>query len=324
MSQLSEIKKPISEDLKEFQKVFRISVKTSVPLLDVIMQYILKSKGKQMRPIIVLYSAKMFGKIDEKAYRAATLVELLHTATLVHDDVVDESDRRRGRFSINALWKKKIAVLVGDYLLSRGMLTAVKGKDYDLLEIVSEAVMEMSEGELLQIEKARKLDIDELVYYDIIRKKTASLLASCFAVGAASVTNNEVDIKRMWEIGENIGMAFQIKDDIFDFEKSTAIGKPTGIDIKEQKMTLPLIYLLNNSKNSVKKKIIRTIKRHSTDKVAVDKIVEQVKESGGLAYASEKMMEFKNKALEMLREYPENEARLALEKVIEYTIDRKK
>lgn len=213
MTLLKKLKEPISSELKEFQKIFRLSVKSSVPLLDVIMNYILKAKGKQIRPLIVLYSAALFDGINESTYRAATLIELLHTATLVHDDVVDESDRRRGRFSINALWKNKIAVLAGDYLLSRGMLTALQAKDYSTLEIVSEAVKEMSEGELLQIEKARKLDIDESVYYDVIRKKTASLLASCFAAGASSSCKNQEDIKKMWDIGEYAGMAFQIKDD---------------------------------------------------------------------------------------------------------------
>ncbi len=253
MTVLKQLKQPISSELDQFQTFFRNSVKSSVPLLDVIMRYILRSKGKQMRPLIVLYSSKLLGEINEKTYRSATLIELLHTATLVHDDVVDDSERRRGMFSINALWKNKIAVLVGDYLLSRGMLVALQGKDYQTLEIVSDAVKEMSEGELLQIEKARKLDIDEKVYYEVIRKKTATLLAACFALGAASVSDNNDSIKKMWSIGENLGMAFQIKDDIFDFEKKSAIGKPTGIDIKEKKMTLPLIYLLNNSSASDKK-----------------------------------------------------------------------
>jgi octaprenyl-diphosphate synthase len=324
MSELNQLKKPIEVELKEFQKVFRSSFKSSVSLLDVITRYILRSKGKQMRPMIVLYSSKLFGEINEKTYRSASLIELLHTATLVHDDVVDDSDRRRGIFSINALWKNKIAVLVGDFLLSRGMLLALQAKDYETLEIVSDAVKEMSEGELLQIEKARKLDIDENVYYDVIRKKTASLLASCFAAGAASVTDNEESIKKMWDIGENLGMAFQIKDDIFDFQKTNLIGKPTGIDIKEKKMTLPLIYLLNNSSSYEKKKIINSIKRHSTDSKYVDKIIEQVKNSGGLEYAEEKMLEFKAKAVESLMTFPENEARLALEKIVDFTISRKK
>ncbi len=324
MTLLKKLKEPISSELKEFQKIFRLSVKSSVPLLDVIMNYILKAKGKQIRPLIVLYSAALFDGINESTYRAATLIELLHTATLVHDDVVDESDRRRGRFSINALWKNKIAVLAGDYLLSRGMLTALQAKDYSTLEIVSEAVKEMSEGELLQIEKARKLDIDESVYYDVIRKKTASLLASCFAAGASSSCKNQEDIKRMWDIGEYAGMAFQIKDDLLDFEKSTITGKPTGIDIKEKKMTLPLIYLLNQSSILKKRKIINIIKRHNTNKVKVNWIMNEVSISGGIKYAKEKMEEFKTKSLSLLKEYPESDSRLALEQIIEFTIDRKK
>ena len=324
MSLLKELKKPIANELNEFQKVFRQSVKTSVPLIDVIMKYILKAKGKQIRPLIVLYSAKLFDGINESTYRSATLIELLHTATLVHDDVVDDSDRRRGRFSINALWKNKIAVLVGDYLLSRGMLTALQAKDYHTLEIVSEAVKEMSEGELLQIEKARKLDIDEAVYYEIIRKKTASLLASCFAVGAASAKQSELDVEKMWKIGENTGMAFQIKDDIFDFQKNSNIGKPTGIDIKEKKMTLPLIFLLNKSSILEKRKIINVVKRYNTSKEKVAWLIDAVNNSGGIDYATEKMNEYKSKALALLKEFPKSESRDALEKIIEFSIDRKK
>ncbi len=324
MTLLKELRKPISNELNEFQKVFRNSVKSTVPLLDVIMNYILKSKGKQMRPLIVLYSATLFDGINESTYRAATLIELLHTATLVHDDVVDESDRRRGRFSINALWKNKIAVLVGDYLLSRGMLTSLQAKDYNVLEIVSEAVKEMSEGELLQIEKARKLDIDESVYYDVIRKKTASLVASCFAAGASSSCQSDDDIKKMWNIGEYAGMAFQIKDDLLDYEKSNVTGKPTGIDIKEKKMTLPLIYLLSKSSFLKKRKIINIIKQHNTNKEKVNWIMNEVKNAGGIKYATDVMAQYKNKAINMLREYPESTSRLALEQIIEFTIDRKK
>lgn len=324
MSVLNQIKNPINNELNEFQKVFRDSFKSNVPLLNVITRYILRSKGKQMRPMIVLYSSKLFGEINEKTYRSASLIELLHTATLVHDDVVDDSDRRRGMFSINALWKNKIAVLVGDFLLSRGMLLALKAKDFETLEIVSDAVKEMSEGELLQIEKARKLDINESVYYDVIRKKTASLLASCFAVGTASVTDDKDTIKKMWDIGENLGMAFQIKDDIFDFEQTNIIGKPTGIDIKEKKMTLPLIYLLNNTSNSEKKRIINSIKRHSSESKHVNRIITDVKNSGGLQYAEEKMLEFKKKAMDSLVTFPDNEARKALELIVDYTISRKK
>lgn len=324
MTLLKEFKKPLSKEFEEFQKIFRKSVKSSVPLLDIIMKYILKAKGKQIRPLIVFYSAALFDGINESTYRAATLIELLHTATIVHDDVVDDSDRRRGRFSINALWKNKIAVLVGDYLLSRGMLTALQAKDYSTLEIVSEAVKEMSEGELLQIEKARKLDIDEEIYFEIIRKKTASLLASCFAAGTSSSTNDPDNIKKMWNIGEYAGIAFQIKDDLLDYEKSNIIGKPSGIDIKEKKMTLPLIYLLNHSSVLKKRKIINIIRNNKSKTDKINWLLNEVNSSGGLKYASEKMLDYSNKALNLLREYPESNNRSALEQIIEFTIDRKK
>ncbi|HJN05507.1 MAG TPA: polyprenyl synthetase family protein [Bacteroidales bacterium] len=324
MTLLKDLKKPLSKEIKEFQKIFRKSVKSTVPLLDIIMRYILKTKGKQIRPLIVFYSAALFNGINESTYRAATLIELLHTATLVHDDVVDDSDRRRGRFSINALWKNKIAVLVGDYLLSRGMLMALQAKEYSTLEIVSEAVKEMSEGELLQIEKARKLDIDEAIYFEVIRKKTASLLASCFAAGASSSTNNQEDIKKMWNIGESAGIAFQIKDDLLDFDKSNVIGKPSGIDIKEKKMTLPLIYLLIHSPALKKRKIINIIKKHNSNSDKVNWVVNEIISVGGLKYATEKMIDYSTKALNLLHEYPESNNRLALEQIIEFTIDRKK
>jgi octaprenyl-diphosphate synthase len=288
------------------------------------MNYILKTKGKQMRPLFVLYSAGVFGKINDSTYRAATLIELMHTATLVHDDVVDDSFQRRGRFSINALWRNKIAVLVGDFLLSRGLLTALENKEFTILEIVSKAVKDMSEGELLQIEKARKLDISEEIYYEIIRKKTASLLASCFATGASSTCNQVDNIEKMRQIGEYAGMAFQIKDDLFDFTESNKTGKPSGIDIKEKKMTLPLIYLLNQSNYLEKRKIINIVKNHNTDNEKVRWLIDQVNQSGGMNYATKKMMEFKGKALDLLYEFPENESRKALEKLIEFTIDRSK
>ena len=323
MSSLLEIKRPVTEELAAFQKVFRNAVKSKVPLLDVIMRYILKAKGKQMRPLVVIYSAKLFGEVNDSTYRAATLVELMHTATLVHDDVVDDSSQRRDRFSINALWKNKIAVLVGDYLLSRGLLVALEHKEYNTLDIVSKAVKQMSEGELLQIEKARKLDIEEDIYYEIIRKKTASLLASCFAAGAAS-SASENDIEKMRLIGENAGMAFQIKDDLFDFVKGNSTGKPSGIDIKEKKMTLPLIYSLNQVSTAEKRKMIQIVKRYNTDAKKVDWLMEKVLTSGGIQYATEKMLEFKNKSIDLLNEFPENQARKALELLIEFTIERKK
>lgn len=323
MNSLSEIKRPVTDELAAFQKVFRNSVKTKVPLLDVIMRYILKAKGKQIRPLIVIYSAKLFNDVNESTYRAATLIELMHTATLVHDDVVDDSTQRRGRFSINALWKNKIAVLVGDYLLSRGLLVALENKEYKILDIVSRAVKEMSEGELLQIEKARKLDIKEDIYYEIIRKKTASLLASCFASGAASASG-DADIEKMRKIGELAGMAFQIKDDLFDFSKGNNTGKPSGIDIKEKKMTLPLIYALNQVSKSDKRKMINIVKHYNTDHKKVDWLMEMVVQSGGIQYATEKMLEFMNSAIDLLHEFPENEARNSLEQLIEFTIERKK
>jgi len=323
MSSLLEIKRPVTEELAAFQKVFRNAVKSKVPLLDVIMRYILKAKGKQMRPLVVIYSAKLFGEVNEATYRAATLVELMHTATLVHDDVVDDSSQRRGRFSINALWRNKIAVLVGDYLLSRGLLVALEHKEYTTLDIVSKAVKQMSEGELLQIEKARKLDIEEDIYYEIIRKKTASLLASCFAAGAASSASNG-DIEKMRLIGENAGMAFQIKDDLFDFVKGNSTGKPSGIDIKEKKMTLPLIYSLNQVSKAEKRKMMQIVKRYNTDPKKVDWLIEKISDSGGIQYATEKMLEFKNKSINLLHEFPENQARKALEQLIEFTIERKK
>jgi len=324
LTSLKKIKQPVSSELKAYQKVFRDAVKSKVPLLDVIMRYILKAKGKQMRPLFVIYSAALFENINPSTYRAATLVELMHTATLVHDDVVDDSDQRRGRFSINYLWKNKIAVLAGDYLLSRGMLLALENKDFEVLEIVSRAVKDMSEGELLQLEKARKLNIDEEVYYEIIRKKTASLLASCFATGAISAGADRSKTEKMRLIGEYSGMAFQIKDDLFDFQKSNETGKPSGIDIKEKKMTLPLIYLLNQSTSSKRRKLINIIKNHNTDGEKVSWLMEQVAQSGGMDYAKTKMLEFKNKALELLNEFPENQARIALEQLIEYSIERKK
>ena len=324
MRSLSEIKKPVEKEFKAFQKLFRQTVKSKVPLLDIIMRYILKSKGKQMRPLFVLYSAGLFENINHSTNIAATLIELMHTATLVHDDVVDESFQRRGLFSINYLWKNKIAVLAGDFLLSRGMLLALENKEFGLLEIVSKAVKEMSEGELLQLEKARKLDISEEIYYDIIRKKTASLLASCFATGAYSSTDDQEKIEQMRQIGENAGMAFQIRDDLFDLQVDNKSGKPVGIDIKEKKMTLPLIYLLNHSSSSEKRKIINIFKNHKDDREKVTWLIEQINLSGGIDYAIDKMMEYKNRAIEILLKFPENQSRKALVDLIDYIIERKK
>lgn len=310
--------------MEEFEGRFRSSMRSEVALLDKITHYIVKRKGKQMRPMFVFLTAKMLAGTNDQTYRAATLIELLHTATLVHDDVVDDADKRRGFFSINALWKNKVAVLVGDYLLSRGLLLAVKHKDYHLLEITSNAVQEMSEGELLQMEKARKLDITEEVYFDIIRQKTASLIASCCASGAASVTEDKAVIEQMRLFGETVGVAFQIRDDLFDYGSSKDIGKPTGIDIKEKKMTLPLIYALSNSDRSEKRFIINTIKNHNTNDERVGKVIEMVRQKGGIEYTENRMKEYQQRALAMLEAYPQNEARKSLVDLVNFVIDRTK
>jgi octaprenyl-diphosphate synthase len=324
MLTLEEIKEPIQENLKEFEKKFKASMKSSVPLLDTVTRYIYKRKGKQMRPMFVFLTAKMCGEVNESTYRAASLIELLHTATLVHDDVVDDSNERRGFFSINALWKNKIAVLVGDYLLSRGLLLSVEGNNYDLLRIVSGASKDMSEGELLQIEKARRLDISEEIYFEIIRKKTASLISSCCACGASSVGASDEMTARMKKFGELVGISFQIKDDLFDFEAGNRTGKPSGIDIKEQKMTLPLIYMLSQLSSSEKRQTIRTIKKHHDDPAKVSGIIDQVNHSGGISYARNKMLEYRQQALDMLQEMPDNEARKSLEQLVIYTTERNK
>jgi len=324
MLTLEEIKKPILSNLQEFDQKFRVSMKSSVPLLDTVTRYLYKRKGKQMRPMFVFLSAKMCGEVNESTYRAASLIELLHTASLVHDDVVDDSNERRGFFSINALWKNKIAVLVGDYLLSRGLLLSLDGNDFHLLKIVSGAVREMSEGELLQIEKARRLDISEDLYFEIIRKKTASLISSCCACGAASVGASEEMTAQMKKFGEYVGISFQIKDDLFDFESGNRTGKPNGIDIKEQKMTLPLIYMLSQLGPVEKRRTIRTIKNHHDDPARVAEIIDQVNHSGGISYARSKMLEYRQKALDMLQTMPDNEARQALEKLVMYTTERNK
>ena len=317
-------KKVIGAELELFEKHFKDAVKSRVSLLDRIMQYIVKRKGKQMRPMFVLLSAKLHGEINDSSYRAASLVELLHTATLVHDDVVDEAFERRGFFSINALWKNKIAVLVGDYLLSKGLLLSLENKDFTILTILSNAVKNMSEGELLQMEKTRNLNFDESVYYEIINGKTASLLASSCAAGASSVSNDSEVIEQMRAFGENVGMAFQIKDDLFDFADDTSIGKPTGIDIKEKKMTLPLIYALNNCTWIEKRKIINIIKNHSQESEKVKQVIDFVIEKGGIIYANKIMHDYKNKALIALNKFPDNEARKSLERLLVYVIERKK
>lgn len=323
LNDLEHIKQTIAAELDLFEIKFREAMKSKVALLDTIMTYIVKRKGKQIRPMFVFMSAKLFNGISEQTYRGASLVELLHTATLVHDDVVDDSDERRGFFSINALWKNKIAVLVGDYLLSKGLLLSVKNKDYALLEIVSNAVEAMSEGELLQIEKTRNLNLSEDVYFDIIRKKTASLIASCCAIGAASAGANETEIQKMHLFGEKIGIAFQIKDDLMDYGNDD-IGKPKGIDLKEKKLTLPIIYTLNNADQKTRSFIINTIKNHHLNKDKIDAVIKYVNDHNGIQYTREVMHRYKNEALTILTEIGNPEEAKQLIKLVDFVIDRKK
>ena len=322
---VEQIKQPIAYEMELFEQKFLLSMSSKVALLNRITTYIVNRKGKQMRPMFVFLVAKMVdnGQVSERTYRGASVIELIHTATLVHDDVVDDSNRRRGFFSINALWKNKIAVLIGDYLLSKGLLLSIDNNDFDLLKIISVAVREMSEGELLQIEKARQLDITEAIYYDIIRQKTATLIAACCSLGAASVKPNSNDVESMRKFGELIGMAFQIKDDLFDYGEDK-IGKPTGIDIKEQKMTLPLIYVLNNCSTKDKKWLINSVKNHNKDKSRVKEVIEFVKKNGGLEYAVSKMEAFKNEALSLLNAYRDSEFKASLILMVNYVIERKK
>ena len=315
-------KKIIGKELELFEIHFKEAVKSRVSLLDRIMQYIVKRKGKQMRPMFVLLSAKLNGEINDASYRAASLVELLHTATLVHDDVVDDALERRGFFSINALWKNKIAVLVGDYLLSKGLLLSLENKDFEILTILSDAVKKMSEGELLQMEKTRNLNFDESVYYEIIYGKTASLLASSCAAGASSVTKDPEQIQKMKDFGEYVGMAFQIKDDLFDYGDEI-IGKPTGNDIKEKKLTLPLIHILQKCTPALKKKIVYIVKNNNNDKRKVKFVIDHVKQLGGIEYAQNKMIEYRDKALVVLHSFPPSTTRDALEELVRYTTDRK-
>jgi octaprenyl-diphosphate synthase len=324
LSSYSDIKHPIREHIENFEKSFMASMKSSVPLLDTITKYILKRKGKQMRPIFVFLSAGLHGQINESTYTAASMIELLHTATLVHDDVVDDSNLRRGFFSINALWKNKIAVLVGDYLLSKGMLVSLEKNEFRLLRIVSDAVREMSEGELLQIEKARRLDIKEDVYFEIIRKKTASLIASCCATGTASTTDDPDILEKMRRFGELTGIAFQIKDDLFDYEKHNSTGKPGAADIREQKMTLPLIHLLGQAGRVDKRHIISTVKNHHNDQKRVAELIRQVNDAGGIRYAHEKMLQYRTQALDILSGFPNNEYRTSLSQLVMYTTEREK
>ena len=322
MKNLDKIKLPIKKEMDLFEDKFSNSMISDVPLLNRITHYVVKRKGKQMRPMFVFLTAKMMsdnGIINERVYRAASIIELIHTATLIHDDVVDSSDKRRGFFSLNALWKNKIAVLVGDFLLSKGMLLCIDNDDFDLLKIISKSVKDMSQGELLQIEKARRLDIDEKTYFDIITKKTASLIASCCALGASASNSSKTQINKFYKLGEKIGIAFQLKDDLFDYGRRK-IGKPTGIDIKEKKLTLPLIYALNNSSNSKKKWLINSVK-NSNDDVIKD-IINYVTEIGGIDYTQKKINEFYNSTIEDLKNFEDNEFKESLKKLIKYVIER--
>jgi len=323
MPGINQIKQPIAADINAFEEKFKASMHSDAPLLDRITHYIVKRKGKQIRPMFVFFAAKLCGGILESTHRGAALVELLHTATLVHDDVVDNAYERRGFFSINALWKNKIAVLVGDYLLAKGLLLSVNNNEFRLLQIVSEAVKQMREGELLQIEKVRKMDISESLYFDVIRQKTASLIASCCACGAASAGADEETIEKMRLFGEKVGIAFQIKDDTFDFGTDD-VGKPLGIDIKEKKVTLPLIYALNRADRSEKKRIINLVKNHQEDPKKIAEIIDFVNAKEGVHYANQKMLEYQQEAFDILYTFEEGEARTGLEQLVRYTTERKK
>ncbi|WP_116126488.1 polyprenyl synthetase family protein [Lewinella sp. IMCC34183] len=318
---LDEIKRPIAHELETFERRFRETLRSPVPLMDRITYYIVRRKGKQMRPMFTFFCAQACGGINDDTYTAASLIELVHTASLVHDDVVDESYERRGFFSINALWKNKIAVLVGDYFLARGLSIALKNRQYRTLEISSDAVQSLAEGELLQIEKARRLDIDEDIYFEVIRQKTASLIAASCAAGAASATEDEDTVSRMHAFGEKIGIAFQIRDDLFDFGLDN-VGKPRGIDIKEKKMTLPLIHALNRAPRAERRRVIRNIKKHSDEPERVQEVLRFVRESEGIAYAEAAMYRYRDEAFELLRELPPSEARACLEQLVNYVVDR--
>jgi len=323
MPGINQIKLPIAAEIEAFEVKFKDSMKSDAPLLNRITHYIVKSKGKQMRPMFVFFAAKLCGGILESTHRGAALVELLHTATLVHDDVVDNAYERRGFFSINALWKNKIAVLVGDYLLAKGLLLSVNNSEFALLKIVSTAVQQMSEGELLQIEKVRRMDISEELYFDVIRQKTASLIASCCACGAASAGADEETIEKMRLFGEKVGIAFQIKDDTFDFGTDD-VGKPLGIDIKEKKVTLPLIYALNSSEKPERKRIINLVKNHQEDPKKIQEIIDFVNSKNGVHYANQKMLEYQQEAFDILYQFEESDARTGLEQLVRYTTERKK
>lgn len=324
MSTISKIKKPIEQDLKDFEPYFKNSLQSDVPLLATILNFLYRTKGKQLRPMFVFLSAKLHGDTNEYTKLAACSVELLHTATLVHDDVVDESYERRGSFSVKALWKNKLAVLVGDYILAKGLLLQLENKKYNFLHLISRAVQDMSEGEILQMKKSRKLDIDDETYFDIIRKKTASLIATSMAIGTASTTDDEELVEKMYRVGQDVGIAFQIKDDIFDYQAKGILGKPTGNDIKEKKITLPLLHVLNSADRSERKRILRLVKRRNKNSKVVKELIQLVIERGGLEYAEVRMNEFKNKAVSAIEEFPPSEARDSLVELMNYITTRKK
>lgn len=324
MPSLEEIRKPVIREMQEFEKHFRSAMKSKIPLLNVITNYLLRRKGKQIRPLFVFLTAGMTGGITDSTYNAASLIELLHTASLIHDDVVDESYERRGFFSINALWKSKVSVLLGDYLLARGLLLSVDKNEYELLRLVSDAVREMSEGELLQIQKSRKLNITEDEYFEIIRKKTATLIAACTACGAWSASKEPELTEKMRQFGEKVGMAFQIKDDLFDYQKKGFTGKPTGNDIKDKKFTLPLIHALENCPESDRKRIIRTIRKNNNNTRKVQEVIEFAVSHNGIEYSRERMMEYRDEALKILVELADNEYNDSLLKLVNYVVERKK
>jgi octaprenyl-diphosphate synthase len=324
MTSLQEIKRPIANELRIFEPYFRKSLSSDVPLLSTILNYIYRTRGKQLRPVFVFLSAKLFGETNEESQLAACSVELLHTATLIHDDVVDDSFERRGLFSVKALWRNKLAVLIGDYILSKGLILQLENKKYGFLHLISRAVRDMSEGEILQIKKSRSLDIDAETYFEIIRKKTASLIATSMAIGASSVTDDQEIIEKMYRIGQDAGIAFQIKDDIFDYQEKGLIGKPTGNDIKERKITLPLLYLLSKSNPFEKLRILQLVKRKNKQPESVRKLVDQVVQAGGIEYASQQMNIFRERAVAGLMEFPENEARNSLIALMHFITDRNK
>ena len=322
MPDLSAIKTAIAPELKVFESEFKSIMRSKIPLLNIVTNYVIRRKGKQMRPMFVFLTARLLGEVTPATYIAAALIEILHTATLIHDDVVDDSRERRGFLSINAIWKSKIAVLVGDYLLSRGLLLAVNNKQYELLDIVSNAVKEMSEGELLQIQKSRKLNLTEEQYYEIIRKKTAALIASCTACGAKSVSAEDEVVEQLWKFGEYVGMAFQIKDDLLDYHDRNIIGKPTGNDIKEKKLTLPLIYVLSNNNKPDSRKILRLISNNHKNSKNISEVIDFVKKNGGIEYSQNKMVEYRNKALDIIAGYPDSDIKKSLIELVNFTTTR--